>query len=188
MQSPNVHTGKIRLTLSIVALALMAVPSVVAQTGNQGNSPKRPVKLPGVFSGAEHREKRAQELERERQERERYKGISVKTDPKATGDDLALQKRIADLLSAMDIVPSQRVECFKWMSKNKYLKITGWYGAILDVTSDLDGAIVTLEVRPRHDLDGSFATSSHTVERYRFANGKLRFLELFYKAGVGTWN
>jgi hypothetical protein len=188
MQSPNVHVGKVGLTFSVVGLTLMAVPSVVGQTGNQGNRPKRPVKLPGVISTAEQKEKRAQELERERQERERYKGISVKTDPKATGDDLALQKRIADLLSAMDIVPSQRVECFEWMSRNKYLKITGWYGSILDVTSDPDGAIVTLEVRPRHDCDGSFRTSSHTIESYRYANGKLRFLELFYKAGVGTWN
>jgi hypothetical protein len=152
----------------------MAVMSVDAQTRNAGKEKQV--------------QERAQDLERERHERERYKGISLKTDPKASGDDHALQKRIADLPSTMDIVPRQRIECFQWMSNNQYLKITGWYGSISDVTPDPNGKIVTLVVRPRNDCAGGFWTSSHTIERYLFSNGKLSFLDLIYKGGVSTWN
>jgi hypothetical protein len=171
---------------------LVAATSVDAQTGNLGKSTKQPINLSDIIFTPEEKQKqdqkRAQELGRERQVRERYKGISVKTDPKATGDDHALQDRIAGLLSAMDIVPRQRIECYQWMSKNQYLKITGWYGSILGVTSGPDGKIVTLEVRPRNDCAGGFWTTSHTIERYLFANGKLSFLELVYKGGISTWN
>lgn len=171
MHVPNVCTRRITLVCLVVALTSMGVKSADAQ----------------MLSKAA-REKQAKEREREGQEAERYKGISVETDPKATGDDHALQKRIADLLSVMDIVPRERTECFQWMSKSPYTKITGWYGSISNVTSDPKGKIVTLVVRPRTACDGAFWTSSHTIERYLFANGELGFLGLVYQGGVTTWN
>ena len=69
-------------------------------------------------------------------EQSRYKGTQVKPDPKATGEALALQTRIASLLSAEDFVPEQRKAHFRQMSENKHTPITGWYGTVLG----LDGS------------------------------------------------
>lgn len=179
MRFPNLSSGNTTLVCSLVALTSLAVTSVEAQTWSHPS-------LRAIQ--AKQAQKRAEEQEREQQERERYKGITLKSDSEVTAVDRALQKQIAGILKANDLALTQRIEHYQWMSKNRYLKITGWYASISNVALGPNGMIVTLKVSPRHDCDGSFMTTSHTTERYLFANGKLTFLDLIYTGGVSTWN
>jgi hypothetical protein len=161
-------------------LDFVTITSADAQTRDGG-----PVEARKVASEKEFNEARARQRARDHAEERRYKGTQVRLDTKGTGDALALQTRIAGLLSAEDLVPELRKEHFREMSANKHTPITGWYCTILDVTPDRGGAVVTVRVWPRSI--GGFATSSTTTERYRFADGRLRFLDLVYKGGISTW-
>lgn len=121
-----------------------------------------------------------------RAEARRYHGTDVKPDPRATGSDLALQARIARLMSANDFVPEARERHFEWMAESERTPITGWEGRIVTTTPDKDGTVVTVLFHVR-SVRG-FANLSTSTERYRFSDGKLRFLDLVYKAAASTWN
>ena len=179
MRFPNLSSGNTTLVCSLVASTSLSVTSVDAQTSSKPSLRAIPAK---------QAQERAEDQEREQQERERYKGITLKSDSRVTGVHRALQKQIAGILKANDLALTQRIEHHEWMSNTRYLNITGWYASISNVALGPNGMIVTLKVRPRHDCDGSFMTTSHTIERYLFANGKLTFLDLVYAGGVSTWN
>lgn len=181
MTSNGSTTGLTAFFLALLTLSFLSIPGTKAQT-KDGD----PVEVRKGASDKEMNERFARQRARDLAEGRRYKGTQVRPDPRATGDALALQPRIANLLSAGDVVPELRKEHFRKMAESESSPITGWYGTILDVTPDRGGVVVTVRFGPRSV--GGFATSSTTTERYRFADGRLRFLDLVYKGGVSTWN
>jgi hypothetical protein len=174
-------TGLTASFFVVLTLTFSPSPGADAQTRGGG-----PVEAPKGSSDKEISKSLARQRARDLAEGRRYKGTEVKPDAKATGDALALQTRIANLFNADDLVPESRKKHFRWMSESEHTPITGWYGAILNVTPDSGSVVVTVRFGPRPV--GGFATLSCTTERYRFADGKLRFLDLVYKDGVSTWN
>jgi hypothetical protein len=174
-----------RRTASLIALLtmnLLTTSGAIAQTRDGGT-------VQGTWPGLSSKqvaEKLALYRVRALEEQRRSKGFEVRNDPKATGEALAVQKRMAGLLAADDFVPEPRRERFRWMYESKQTPVTGWFGTILCVTSDRGEMVVTVRVWARSV--GGFSNLASTVERYRFVDGRLRFLDLVYKPGVSTWN
>lgn len=77
----------------------------------------------------------------------RYRGISVTCDPRAEGDVLLIQKRIAAQLTKLDFVPDARIQHFQWMEKFP-VKIVEWKADIESTDLTPNGVQVRVLIRP----------------------------------------
>ncbi len=153
--------------LIAVALTSVAPTSEAAPRGRRQAGAARPVyaskDTPATTKAL------AIQLAMERKKAARYRGLSVKADPNAEGEELAVQERIADQLSRLDYVPAHRVEHFRWIPEELGLTIYGWRGRIISAVPAPNGVTVTMRVAPIVPI----GTGAHTLESYFYSKGRL---------------
>lgn len=97
--------------------------------------------------------------------------------PKPAKVDNRFESEVAARLSALDFVPSQRLEHFRWCSRDGLL-CNGWLGCIDRVAPDPRGTLVTVRITPRLESPTNAITSTPDclVETYLLSGGKFIFL------------
>jgi hypothetical protein len=175
---------KLMLAASIAALIAVAMTTEAAQRGRRQAGTTGVINVPKDTPTTA--QARAVNLAMERQEADRYRGLSVEADPDAQGEELAVQERIADQLSRLDYVPAHRVEHFRWIPEQLGLPILGWRGRIVAAAPDPDGVRITVRVTPIAGI----GTADHTLEFYLYSNGRLVHVasEGATSRGVTTFN
>jgi hypothetical protein len=149
------------LASSITLLAVVTLTTQAAPREKQQAEAPKPVFV-SKNSPAAERAVRAMEKDRER--RYSYRGLSVEPHPEAAGDELAMQERIAALMARLDYVPAHRAEHFRWVHDELNMPIYGWKGKIAESHHTPDGVVVTVRIWPI----APFGTGDNTLETYLY--------------------
>jgi hypothetical protein len=158
-----------------LAVATIAISSLGASRGQDPRAES--VDLPASKSTPDDVAMwREDEAARER-DRLVYRGISVKTSPKAIGQARAMQTEIAALMTRIDFVPDHRRAHFQWVGRYGG-KITGWDGQIVSATAVDEGVLVRMQVYPLH-TSGATVVNDLVYETYLVVDGELHYLESF---------
>ena len=108
-----------------------------------------------------------------------WKGTSIKVNPDAIGDELALQERIADAINIADANNDVRRGRFRWCLGQDNLKLVGWWGVINAVTPDPQGGVLVM-VRVSPKLVSTWGkvttTGDHLWEEYLFDGDNVVYL------------
>jgi hypothetical protein len=167
----------IGLTLAI-ACAWMTAASDAQTSGQKAKQRKRPPAATGAFSRfAPGPEALARDLAKIQEERERYKGITVKPHPEAAGDIRDVHKSVAASLMKSDFVPPERLQRFQWIPQEMRTPITGWDATILSAAPIPGGIVVKMKVYPKHDGDAGFhAPNDYLIETYKVSGGTVKYV------------
>jgi hypothetical protein len=108
-----------------------------------------------------------------------YEGTVAKPGPRATGGDLALQRRIAAALEEADVTPPAREAHFSWIAENPAPRHNGWNANVVSVEPAKGGWTAKVFVSPRFDdmeKMGHVKTTDHLYENYFYDGKTIRLL------------
>lgn len=164
-----------------MTLALLFSWMMVAEAQTASRPPMRKNQMPianYLFSRPSlSPEARAEASAKAQQERERYKGITVKPHPQALGANLTAQSKLAALIASKDYIPEARRERFRWISDEMRTPITGWDATIVGTVPNDNGVLVKIKVSPKHEGDVGFhAPDEFLFESYLVSGNQIKYL------------
>ncbi|HEU5118290.1 MAG TPA: hypothetical protein VFT74_16850 [Isosphaeraceae bacterium] len=185
----------------IVAIAILGAVSAVAFARQNKSHPKRGREstsdvrrqnliVPSAKPGPRF-PSRAQQLAKELQRLSKYQATVALPNPRTTGQELLLQREIADEFAKLDLFPVEREEHFRWINdlfdddEDDLDAVVGWQVVVHHVVPSEDGWLVTAIVKPLLNLArGGVATDDFSEERYLYDRGGLHYLGSVERPGV----